>query len=64
LASILSQTDYEGVALEIVVVDNSRSGAAMTTLAAFADRGVEAAPEANPGVANAHNAEVNAASGQ
>jgi hypothetical protein len=36
----------------------------MTMLAAFADRGVEAAPEANPGVANAHNAEVNAASGQ
>ncbi len=61
LASVLSQAGLEGVALEIVVVDNSRSGAAMATLA---DGGVKAVHEPNSGVASARNAGLRAARGR
>ena len=61
LASVLSQTGLDDFALEIVVVDNSRSGGAMAGLAGDAVRWVHAP---NPGVANARNAGVKAARGR
>lgn len=61
LASVLSQTGLDEFALEIVVVDNSRSGGAMAGLAGDAVRWVHAP---NPGVANARNAGVKAARGR
>jgi len=61
LASVRAQQGLEDVGVEIVVVDNSRNGNALATLA---DKGVRALHEPNPGVANARNAGVNAARGR
>jgi len=63
LASVLSQQGLEDVALEIIVVDNSRQGSARAPVATL-EGPIRLVHEPRPGVANARNAGVDGASGR
>ncbi|ALK10786.1 glycosyltransferase family 2 protein [Blastochloris viridis] len=66
IASTLAQAELQNIHIEIVVVDNSAEGSAQAVVTALpaGRRPVRYLREPNPGVANARNAGVRAASGR
>lgn len=64
LASLGGQVLPPDVAIEIIVVDNSRDRSASWVEAEFAGKGIAYLSEPVPGVANARNAGIRAASGR